>query len=142
MECSAATCNQNKFILIKYTSGYKNNVSHPISGFQEYTGFILRLPTTHNKIKWDFFSFSCFFMAKAQICDLHKKNTAWSVPWQKFHIIIRFNFKIPLCFKIHVISIRIWSTVTFNLLRKYTFIPHREEGVGNTVSNSPEHFEF
>lgn len=92
--------------------------------------------------KMRFFFFLLFFYGQGTNMWFAQKNTAWSVPWQKFHIIIRFNFKIPLCFKIHVISIRIWSTVTFNLLRKYTFIPHREEGVGNTVSNSPEHFEF
>lgn len=111
-----------------------------VIGFQEHTGFILKLSTTHNKIKWDFF-FLLFFKAMAQICGLQKKTTAWSVPWQKFHT-SRSNFKIPLCFKIQIKPIRIWSTVTFNLLRKFTFIPHGEKWIGNTVSNSPEHFEF
>jgi len=52
-------------------------------------------------------------------------ETMTSVPWQKFNL-IRFSFNVHTNFKIHIKTITVWFTVTFNLVRKFTFIPYRE----------------
>lgn len=75
MECSAATWNQNKFILITYISIYKNNICHPshrISGTCSFHSKVHLVLTAW--IKRSLFFHLFFFETMTQIFDLQKKK--------------------------------------------------------------------